>query len=193
MPIQSCSLLYFWSTFIIINVNKTSSTIFWCAGRLVTCKKPKRGFKARFASLWFSHRNPFWIKWFAKRAWRAPFWIKWLAKRALKPRLNQMTRETRFEAPFWIKWLAKRALNPRSEPMTRETRFEAPFWIKWLAKRALKSPFWNKWLAKRALKPQTEPIDSRNVLWSPQLTRETRSEVPNWTKWFELCALKSRI
>ncbi len=33
---------------------------------------------------------------------------------------------------------------------------------------------------------RTEPIDSRNALWSPelnQLTREMRSEAPNWTNW----------
>ncbi len=43
--------------------------------------------------------------------------------------------------------------------------------------------------------PELEPIDSRNALWSPelnQLTREMRSEAPNWTNWLAKCALKPR-
>ncbi len=57
-----------------------------------------------------------------------------------------------------------------------------------------------------ALKSWTEPNDSRSEvpnwtkwfalsLWSPELNQMIRalcSEVPNWTKWFALCALKSR-
>ncbi len=117
-----------------------------------------------------------------------------------------------FEAPNWTNWLAKRALKPRTEPIDSRNALKArtePI----DSRNALWSPELTNWLAKRALKPRTEPIDSRNALWSPQLTRENhsdasnwtnwlanalwsprtgpndlRSEVPNWTKWFVLCA-----
>ncbi len=46
-----------------------------------------------------------------------------------------------------------------------------------------------------ALKSRSESNDTRSALRSPELNQMIRalsSEVPNWTKWFALCALKSR-
>ncbi len=191
LPIQSCSLLYFWSTFIIINVNKTSSTIFWCARKIGDRKKPKTGLQSAFRESFDSAPKTR----FESNDSRNALWIPVLNQmtRVWSPVLNQMTRETRFESPFWTKWLAKRALKPHSDlndsrnaiwspvlnQMTRETRFEALLWTKWLAKRVWipvlnqitrenalwRAPFWTKWLAKRALNPRSEPNDSRNALW----------------------------
>ncbi len=166
LPIQSCSLLYFWSTFIIINVNKTSSTIFWCARKIGDRKKPKTGLQNAFRESFDSAPKTR----FESNDSRNALWIPVLNQmtRVWSPVLNQMTRETRFESPFWTKWLAKRALKPCSEPNDSRNAFESPFWIKLLAKT-------------RFEEPRSEPNDSRNALWIHvlnQMTRETRFEEP---------------
>ncbi len=107
------------------------------------------------------------------------------------PELNQTIRALCSEDPNWTKWFVLCVMKSRSEP--NESRS------------ALWSPELNQ--MNRALKSRTEPNESRFAFWSPELNQmnralrsevptepnDSRSEVPNWTKWITLCALKSRL
>ncbi len=139
--------------------------------------------------------DPNWTKWFVlcvmksrsePNESRSALWSPELNQmnRALKPRTEP--NESRSEVPNWTKWITLSILKSRTESNESRSAFWSLDWTKWFA---LWSPELNQ--INHTLTSHTLICVLKSRL--NQMIRALHSEVPNWTKWIALCALKSRI